>query len=137
MFRQTDDPEPILWKSASAIIVSIVVCSLISSIVAIFMGLVNSFFYDNQSLNDIWEQLVGGAFGVYVARLTCDRFFTPYSRHVVFVLLVLTMLAAASSEDYFFFKTRWLMVTHAANVISITIAAYILFWRGEKIHDWS
>ena len=136
MFEQTSGPEPVLWKTALAVIVSIVASSIISSIVAIVMGIVNLIFQNHSEwFRNMLEQLVGGALGVYAAVFICNRFLNPYSKHVVFTVLVIVIVSAVVAEYYIFHGTQWRLATQTANAVSTTIAAYIFFWRGVPIDD--
>ena len=100
------------------------------------MGLANLAFQNySEWFSDILEQLIGGALGVYAARFVCDRILNPYSRHVVFLALVLAVVSAVLGEHYVFHGTQWRLATQTANAISTTVAAYFLFWRGVQIDD--
>ena len=138
MLEQVDASEPVLWKTALAIIAAIAVSAIVSSLVAIVMGLVNLAFQNfSEWFTDLWEQIVGGALGVYAARLVCDRLLKPYSRHVVFTVLVLLIVGAVATQYYVFHGTQWELITQGANAISTTVAAYFLFWRGDSIQDFA
>ena len=135
--KQAIQSEPVLWKTLFATVMSLVITAVVSSVLAIILGLTH-FVYDGIDwFTDIWGQILGGAMGVYAACSACDRFVRPYSGHVVFIILVIIMMASVIFEDYYFPKSTWLMITHAGNAIAITVVAYLMFWRGERIHNYA
>jgi hypothetical protein len=129
--------EPVLWKTALAIIAAIVIAAVVSSVIAILMGIVNALFNpDMHFFNDIWEQIVGGSLGVYAARFVCDRFLQPYSRHVVFTVIALLTIGIIAFSYFALYLRGWVLVTESANAIAMIVAAYILFWQGAPTDDF-
>ena len=81
---------------------------------------------------DFWGQLVGGIGGVVAARFVCDKILLPYSRHVIFFLLILVS-ALTFYYQWNHAASRLQLFDYAGNLIASIWTAYYLFWLNKEL----
>ena len=131
-----EESDPVLWKTGAAAVVALVVWAIVSSIVSILSALGNLLTTDlREGVIDFWAQFIGGGVGVYSARVVCDKFLKPYSKHVIFMLFLVVCIGIVVIQFYMLHYPLVAprMIAAYANGASSIAIAYIAFWKNEPL----
>ena len=116
--------------TAIAIIVSLAVIVIVSAVVATVAGVVY-YYMGNMRIEAalVIGQIIGGIASIYAARSACDATIKTYSTQAIFV----TVAALSAIGAVYELQQDWTLqtLTRLASVVSMTGAAWFVFWRDE------
>lgn len=77
--------------------------------------------------------VIGTFAGIYVARISCDRWLKGYNPQVVFVVFAVLFLGLGYFE-FVMLPLEWSRLDSYVQLLLLAFLSYIMFWKNEPIN---
>ena len=120
-------------NTVAASVAAPIVCLVVSAVSGGLFAIVQTIFTVlRPGIIGFFAVIIGTCMGMAAARMTCDRFLSPYQNGVVFVVFALLVIAGTTFMILYRPLTAE-QINSYVQLVVLAFMAYVVFWRYDDI----